>query len=322
MPWNLPMWWQLHRLRYAIAVDCDARVLRAGVDTGSRGETLSDVSQRPTRYIGSVAAMSESRSFLEERITIMVGDPAKWGSLMAVMFGSVSLALMAVAAQVTPPNVAASDSELRPVAPSPGVLDQYVGFYVRGTHLVSSVTRDGDHLFMRIAPNFPPLQLVAKDEKNFAIESGGPTLSDASGRTTGLVLHHGPFLEVSFDVPMPRIDAATADAINANNDLRAKSQTPTPGSEAALRRLIDGILAGKPNYDEMTPWYAELIRAAGSITRSIYQKRGVVRSIEFRHVDETGGDVYEVRQDAGFSTWTIFLNSSGLIEDADDIAGD
>src|SRR5262249_40212562 len=26
MPWNLPLWWQLHRLRCAIEVDCDARV--------------------------------------------------------------------------------------------------------------------------------------------------------------------------------------------------------------------------------------------------------------------------------------------------------
>ena len=27
MPWNLPLWWQLRRLRYAIEIDCDARVL-------------------------------------------------------------------------------------------------------------------------------------------------------------------------------------------------------------------------------------------------------------------------------------------------------
>ena len=32
MPWNLPLWWQLRRLRYAIEIDCDARVLKGGVD--------------------------------------------------------------------------------------------------------------------------------------------------------------------------------------------------------------------------------------------------------------------------------------------------
>ncbi|WP_426071892.1 M56 family metallopeptidase [Janthinobacterium sp. DSP2-3-3] len=30
MPWNLPLWWQLHRLRFAIEVDCDARMLVQG----------------------------------------------------------------------------------------------------------------------------------------------------------------------------------------------------------------------------------------------------------------------------------------------------
>ena len=30
MPWNLPLWWLLHRLRFAIEVDCDARMLAHG----------------------------------------------------------------------------------------------------------------------------------------------------------------------------------------------------------------------------------------------------------------------------------------------------
>ncbi|HEX8784446.1 MAG TPA: hypothetical protein VF764_13805, partial [Steroidobacteraceae bacterium] len=98
-------------------------------------------------------------------------------------------------------------------------------------------------------------------------------------------------------------------------------QTPMPGSDAAVRRLIEGILADKPKYEEMSPFYAEVVRKEGFITRLIYTKRGPVRSIEFRHVDRNGGDVYEVRQDGGFSTWVIYLNPNGLIEDADDWSG-
>src|SRR5450830_40602 len=30
MPWNLPLWWMLHRLRFAIELDCDARMLAHG----------------------------------------------------------------------------------------------------------------------------------------------------------------------------------------------------------------------------------------------------------------------------------------------------
>jgi hypothetical protein len=40
-----------------------------------------------------------------------------------------------------------------------------------------------------------------------------------------------------------------------------------------------------------------------------------VRSVEFSHVDDTGGDVYEVRQEHGRSKWMIYLNTSGVIED-------
>jgi beta-lactamase regulating signal transducer with metallopeptidase domain len=37
MPWNLPLWWQLRRLRFAIEIDCDARILRRGYDVSRYG---------------------------------------------------------------------------------------------------------------------------------------------------------------------------------------------------------------------------------------------------------------------------------------------
>jgi bla regulator protein blaR1 len=326
MPWNLPLWWQLHRLRYAIEVDCDARVLKAGVDTGQYGETLIDVSQRPSGYIGSVAAMSESRSFLEERIGIMVRSPAKWGSLLVLMFGCASAALLAIAAQVTPPNVGSSDGEQQTLALTPEALDEYAGFYLRGANLIFAVTRDGDHLLLQPPwlPNLPPLQLVTKDGKDFVDKEGNfvplSFVQDSSGRVTELLMHYGPVFGISYSLPIARIDAATANAIRRNNDLRFRSQIPVSGSDEALRRLIEGILSDNPPYDIMTPWYAALVRAGAKITRVVYAKRGAVRSIEFHHVSESGADVYHVRQDGGFSTWFIYLNADGIIEDADDYA--
>jgi bla regulator protein blaR1 len=328
MPWNLPLWWQLHRLRYAIEVDCDARVLKAGLDTGQYGEALIDVSQRPSGYIGSVAAMSESRSFLEERLTIMVSDPVKWGSRVVVAFGGIAVALLAVAAQVAPPNVNWSGSERQPITLTPDILDQYVGFYLRAANLVFAITREGDHLSLRTpyAPvNEPPLELEALTNSNFVLKIGGPHLIFLRES-----LWSSPRLDIvyalpgggSYSVPLSRIDAPTADKIKASNELRARSQTPLPGADAALRRLIEGILADRPPYDEMTPWYAELVRAAGHYTRMVYQKRGALRSIVFDHVNESGADVYQVRQDGGFSTWLIYLNANGIIEDADDQTAD
>ena len=75
VPWNVPLWWQLKRLRKAVEIDCDARVLRAGHDATRYGETLLAIGQRQSRIIGTAIAMSESPSFLEERIAIMINKP-------------------------------------------------------------------------------------------------------------------------------------------------------------------------------------------------------------------------------------------------------
>jgi hypothetical protein len=45
-PWSPPLWWQLRRLRFAIEVDCDARVLSRGADVGTYGEVLLAVGQQ------------------------------------------------------------------------------------------------------------------------------------------------------------------------------------------------------------------------------------------------------------------------------------
>src|SRR6202451_681198 len=72
VPWNVPLWWQLKRLRKAVEIDCDARVLSAGHDATRYGETLLAIGQRQSRIIDTAIAMSESPSFLEERIAIMI----------------------------------------------------------------------------------------------------------------------------------------------------------------------------------------------------------------------------------------------------------
>ena len=107
MPWNLTLWWQLRRLRCAIEVDCDARVLKSGRDARIYGETLITIGQRQSGYVGAVAGMSESRAFLEKRLGIMIRKPAFGWRLSTVALGCSSLALVATAAQIEPPSEAA-----------------------------------------------------------------------------------------------------------------------------------------------------------------------------------------------------------------------
>jgi hypothetical protein len=122
-------------------------------------------------------------------------------------------------------------------------------------------------------------------------------------------------------VPWSRIDASAAQQITVDNKAKYESRTPTPGSEAALRRMIDGVRAGKPNYDEMAPWFADLVKPTLYLYAPIYARWGAVQSVEFLRVDTYGEDVYEVRQEGGISAWTIFLDSNGLIADAQNARG-
>jgi TonB family protein len=71
LPWNVALWWQLQRLRLAIELDCDARVLRREPDAHEYGTLLLEMGRRrggPT----FVVAFSEPRAFLERRIRALV----------------------------------------------------------------------------------------------------------------------------------------------------------------------------------------------------------------------------------------------------------
>jgi len=104
MPWNLALWWQLRRLRFAIEVDCDARVLKAGDYMSRYGETLIMVGERHASHLAVVAGMSESRSFLEQRLRIMLSTKKKFAWASASALTALGFVLAASAAEVSPPN--------------------------------------------------------------------------------------------------------------------------------------------------------------------------------------------------------------------------
>jgi len=122
LPWNLPLWWQLRRLRFAMEVDCDARVLRAGQSPSPYSAVLLSVATRLVPLRSAAAGLSESASSLEQRIRIMHTPPRKRWRLLAAMLASCSVASIVVAANVTtPPAVQLTTlaSDELPLLPSP-----------------------------------------------------------------------------------------------------------------------------------------------------------------------------------------------------------
>jgi beta-lactamase regulating signal transducer with metallopeptidase domain len=102
-PWNPAAWYGLRRLRLAIEVDCDARVLARRADVRAYGTLLLEVGRRGTGGRLAAAAFSEPVSFLERRIRIMTSPRARFPWLRASGFGAVALALVAVACRAPGP---------------------------------------------------------------------------------------------------------------------------------------------------------------------------------------------------------------------------
>ena len=61
MPWNPAIWWQIRRLRLAVEIDCDRRVLARGVHRRSYGALLLRIGADSQTFLLPVAALSEAQ---------------------------------------------------------------------------------------------------------------------------------------------------------------------------------------------------------------------------------------------------------------------
>lgn len=178
MPWNPWLWWQFHRLRRAIEIDCDARVLRDGHDPVVYCETLLHVGRHRSRATPILPAMSASASFLERRIRQILRRPGRWARVSAATLGCVASAMAVVAAQVTPPG---------------NVLDRYTGFYEISPISLVTVEREGNGLTIGITGQVSvphPFHVVPTGDARFAVEGKEGTtvrfVDDAQGRARSI----------------------------------------------------------------------------------------------------------------------------------------
>lgn len=108
-PWNPALWWQLRRLRGAIELDCDARVLRRGTDLRAYAALLIEISRYSARVPTLVTTLSEPIGYLERRIAAMTRRRSKHPWLMGATMVAGS-ALLALAACETPRPTVSTDA--------------------------------------------------------------------------------------------------------------------------------------------------------------------------------------------------------------------
>jgi hypothetical protein len=308
MPWNLPLWWQLRRLRHAIEVDCDVRVLRQGRDATTYGEVLLAVGQRQSGYMSAVAGMAESRSFLEERIRLMIAKPVRWRKTLVGGFGALAFALVAVAAQVQPPN-AGGEHE---IVLDASALERYTGYYQLADSVFLKITLDGAQLSAQLTGQ-PAALIYPESATSFfykIVDAQIDFVADPSGKVTALVLHqHG-------DHPAPRVEADYAQSSMGALAARIQAQAALPGSETAVRELVGWIASGEPDYTRMTPELADAMRKALPQLQQSLTILGPVVAVQFIGVGSQGWDLYQLKHERGMSQVRVILNSSGVISGA------
>jgi beta-lactamase regulating signal transducer with metallopeptidase domain len=112
VPWHPAAWWMLARLRLAIELDCDARVLRGGVPARTYGTLLIDLADRCTGFRVGATALADEGSHLERRLLAMKTNRMKRPLLRAGVLGTAAaLALLAACEAKVPtgPEIEAMD---------------------------------------------------------------------------------------------------------------------------------------------------------------------------------------------------------------------
>jgi len=102
-PWNPAVWWIARRLRVALEVDCDSRVLRRGSDPRTYGLLLLEAGSRAAGCRLPIPALSRPLSSLEERLQIITAE-RRSGRLRAARLALVAGILIATAAFMPEPG--------------------------------------------------------------------------------------------------------------------------------------------------------------------------------------------------------------------------
>jgi hypothetical protein len=317
MPWNPVLWWQLRRLRLAIEIDCDARVLSLGYPVARYGETLIAVGERQSAGHAKSDVMGMARfgstSFLERRIHNMLRTTTRYARASATALACLGAGLAVGAAEVAPPQVGVADTAShQETAIDTKLLDRYVGSYQYGNAILL-VTRDGPQLAAGPAgQSGSPISPRSKTEFVFnRIDAQISFVTDAQGKAVSLTMHRA-----GGDVTMKRIDAATAQQIAGATAEKQRTRSSDPARMAVLSRLVDGIVTGKPNTDEMRSGLATAVNHRLAKLQSLVAPLGAIQSVQYLGVDNQGSDVYTVEQQHGVSHWRVALDATGLISGA------
>jgi hypothetical protein len=208
-------------------------------------------------------------------------------------------------------------SERKEITLDPKVLSRYPGAYQIAQGPAMLISLEGNQLVTKLG-NQPPVPIFPESETMFFAKIVDAQIEfprvEAEGKASQMTLHQN-----GRDITAKRLDDAEAKRIAdaaAAAAKRFKDQTAAPGSEAALRKMIEDVRLGKPDYDTMSSGLAAATRQQLPQLQSSVTGLGALQSVTFKGVGPAGPDIYQVKFDKGSLEYRIWLAPDGKIESA------
>jgi hypothetical protein len=133
---------------------------------------------------------------------------------------------------------------------------------------------------------------------------------DGVGVQPDVVAPAADALKVALGLLGEKTDKTTIDALSQARVFEPRS-TPDPRSEAAIRRTIDELVRGEPNYELMTPGFQDVTRQQLPQLKQLFAGLGPIESMTFMEVGPQGGDTYNVKFASAAFIWSISLTADG-----------
>jgi beta-lactamase regulating signal transducer with metallopeptidase domain len=242
LPWHPALWYLANRIRLAIELDCDARVLREGVSARSYGALLIDMAARRSAVRIGALAMVDAPSHLERRIRAMQWKCGLHAVARGIALVATAALLVLAACEAKVPTAAeVSAMDVNAVEKRAAQLDLGDAKIAKADYFVNGVPVSGDSARAIVAEKIGSVEVVKS-----RFEGGRDTiLVTTADRMSGLRTREDDDL-----VPFP----AMARAMSGGAVLVIDGVVQQPGIKSRLDpKEVTSVSVMKPGHDAKYP---------------------------------------------------------------------
>ena len=122
----------------------------------------------------------------------------------------------------------------------------------------------------------------------------------------------GRCLEILVPGRQTRFHNVEASNLGARLGRAARRAVPIANGEEMLRRYIEGVGKGQPDYEHMTSEVADITRQQLPFDQAILARLGALRAVSFRGVTALDSDIYIAQFANGSAEWRIGVRNGTI----------